>query len=173
MEAAAGDVGYSGGNPGERWVEEWPKRHPRVAGRRPIARPLRPPARRILYRATRLLRAASSSVPRVEAAFSTPSRTLALRVTTKQALLENHVLPFFGDKLLEDITVLDIERFKAAVKAGRKAEKGKTFGRELSAGQINNALTVLRRMLTWAAETGVLRSVPHIKFLRRSRRHPP
>jgi integrase len=91
-------------------------------------------------------------------------------VTTKQAILDNHVLPFFGDKLLEDITVLDIERFKAAVRAGRKATKGKAAGRELSPGQINNALTVLRRMLTWAAETGALSSVPFIKFLKRSRK---
>lgn len=62
---------------------------------------------------------------------------------SKEAILRLHLRPAFGAKPLDAITLLDVERFKAAqLKAGRKPKS------------INNCLTVLHKLLAVAREWG-------------------
>jgi len=76
-------------------------------------------------------------------------------IIQKESILRNHLRPFFGSKLLEEINNLDIEKYKA--------EKTKTG---LANKTINNQLTVLSKCLRIAEEWGVLDRMPKIKKLK-------
>ena len=76
-------------------------------------------------------------------------------VHSKQTILRLHLGPCFGALKLADITVRHIERYKADKLNGGLGPKS-----------INNTLTVLRRMLVLAAEWGVIKDVPKIKWLK-------
>lgn len=76
-------------------------------------------------------------------------------ITNKESILRVHLIPFFGQKILDQITGLDIESFKAKeIKAG------------LSNKSINNFLIVISRCLKIAQEWGVIEKVPRIKLLK-------
>jgi integrase len=74
---------------------------------------------------------------------------------SKRNALDNHLIPWFGKKSLEMISVLDIEEFKA-----EKLKRG------LLPKTINNLLSVLRKSLTDAEEWGLISKVPKVKWLR-------
>lgn len=75
---------------------------------------------------------------------------------TKKTLLERHLLPAFGDARLDRISVAEIERYKAAKLAQKRAPK-----------TVNNHLAVLRRMfhvaIKWRRMSG---PAPEIAFLK-------
>ena len=73
----------------------------------------------------------------------------------KRLILQNHLIPAFGRLLLDAITTLTIEEFKAAkLKAG------------LSPKSVNNFLAVLGKCLRSAEEWGDLDRAPKLKLLR-------
>jgi len=75
--------------------------------------------------------------------------------TNKASILRAHLVPFFGNRRLDQINGLDIENFKAKeIKAG------------LSHKSINNFLIVISRCLKVAQEWGVIEKVPRIKLLK-------
>lgn len=72
----------------------------------------------------------------------------------KEAIFKMHLIPFFGRMRLDQITRLQIEKYKA-----QKLEilKPKT---------INNHLTVLRKTLALAYEDEIIDKIPPVKWLR-------
>lgn len=74
---------------------------------------------------------------------------------SKEYIFRLHLVPVFGKYRLDEISVRDVERFKADL-----------LKDELAPKTINNMLTVLGKMLRYAAEIEVIQSVPRIKFLK-------
>ena len=74
---------------------------------------------------------------------------------SKRNALDGHLVPYFGEKTLPEITALAVEEFKAY-----KLKQG------LSPKSINNILSVLRKSLTSAEEWELLGRMPRIKWLR-------
>jgi len=75
--------------------------------------------------------------------------------SNKESILRAHLVPFFGQKKLDEINGLDIENFKAKeIRAG------------LSNKSINNFLIVMSRCLKVAQEWEVIEKVPRIKLLK-------
>ncbi len=74
---------------------------------------------------------------------------------SKRNALNHHLIPYFSNKKLSEVSVLMIEEFKA-----RKLKDG------LSPKTINNLLSVLRKCLTCAEEWEMLAKVPRITWLR-------
>jgi integrase len=72
-----------------------------------------------------------------------------------ERILRLHVLPFFAGKNLDEISTLDVEKFKAAQL--KKGLKGKT---------INNHLAVLMKMLKTAEEWEYQAQSPSVKWFR-------
>ncbi len=73
----------------------------------------------------------------------------------KKSLLQHHLIPFFGQRSLDEISSSTIEQFKAAK---QKAN--------LSAKTINNLLTVLHSCLESARTVGKIMAVPEIRWLK-------
>lgn len=73
----------------------------------------------------------------------------------KESILRVHLVPAFGRMALDEISVREVEHLKARLLA-----KG------LKPKSVNNALTVLGRLLNYAAEVGVITSAPRVKFLK-------
>ena len=78
---------------------------------------------------------------------------------TKRGLINNHIIPAFGQRRLHDVKVRDVEAFKAAKLLGGFQPKS-----------INNQLGVLRKMLRTAVDWELISVVPVIKPLRT--KHP-
>jgi integrase len=76
-------------------------------------------------------------------------------VETKRSTCKCHLVPFFGAMRLDAIGARDIERFKA-----------KMIGEGYAPKSVNNALTVLRKMLSVAVDWDHLDHVPAVKWLR-------
>lgn len=74
---------------------------------------------------------------------------------TKQSVFNIHLIPAFGRKRLDEITVRDVDRYKS-----EKLSQG------LSPKSINNHLAVLSRCLVIAVEWGELEKTPKIKILK-------
>ena len=72
----------------------------------------------------------------------------------KQSILNRHLLPRFGRRRLDGITVRDIERMKADLMTTHKPRT------------INNIMAVLGKILRYAAEVEELEKVPRFKFLK-------
>jgi len=72
----------------------------------------------------------------------------------KRCILNRHLLPRFGRKPLDQITVRDIERLKADLV---QTHRPKT---------INNILSVLRKLLRYAEELEELEKVPRFRLLK-------
>jgi integrase len=79
---------------------------------------------------------------------------------SKRSILDRHLLPAFGDFVLEAIGPREIAAYKA------KKLKPSDGGKGLTAKTINNHLTVLRKCLVLAKEWGRLAVVPTVGFLR-------
>ncbi len=73
----------------------------------------------------------------------------------KRMYLRAHLLPAFGQRLLDAITTADIAGYTRAMR-----DQG------LAAKTVNNHLTVLRRCLATAVDWGELAAVPRMKFLK-------
>jgi len=73
----------------------------------------------------------------------------------KRRMLANHLQPVFGEQLLADISVQDVEHYKAA-----KVDAG------LAKKTVNNHLITLRKLLRLAQEWGELDKVPAVKEFR-------
>jgi len=81
-------------------------------------------------------------------------------VIAKEVILRRHLIRFFDNCTLDQITTRDIERYKAAK---LKPENG---DKPLTAKSVNNHLTVLRKLLVTAEEWKLICSVPRIRRLR-------
>jgi integrase len=73
----------------------------------------------------------------------------------KESILRVNVTPAFGRLRLDEITVREVEAFKA-----------KLLEKELTPKTINNNLTVLSRLLGYAVEIGILPNKPRVKFIK-------
>jgi integrase len=102
-------------------------------------------------------------------------------VVTKRQILDDHLLPAFGNTPLDAIGPAEIEDFKAAMRkkpSGARARKeaptraallkrkGSGGVKLLSLKSINNVLTVLHKLLALAQEQGVLQHVPRVKLFK-------
>jgi integrase len=74
---------------------------------------------------------------------------------SKAKIMKNHLLPRFGAKFLAEISVLDVEKFKAELVSTNYHNK-----------TVNNCLTVLRTTLKTAVSWDYLLKSPQIKLLR-------
>jgi integrase len=79
----------------------------------------------------------------------------ASTVRSKYNSLRANLVPYFGKKLISQITDFDVEQFKAA-----------QLKRGLSPKSINNELTVLRRCLKSALEWELIARLPRMRELR-------
>jgi integrase len=76
-------------------------------------------------------------------------------IESKRSILRVHLVPELGDVRLDRIGAPEIEVYKA-----KKLKAG------LARKTINNHLTVLRKLLSIAAEWGLLASVPQVKWMK-------
>jgi len=76
-------------------------------------------------------------------------------ILNKESLLRAHLNPFFGEKLLDKISALDIESYKAKKLKDGQASKS-----------VNNHLIALSKCLKVAQEWEVIENVPRIKLLK-------
>ena len=76
-------------------------------------------------------------------------------ILTKRLILRVHLVPYFGRRKLDEISNLDIEKYKA-----------KKIADSLSPKTINNHLAVLRKSLRCALEWNLVRNCPIIKKLK-------
>jgi len=76
-------------------------------------------------------------------------------ISTKIMILRAHLISFFGNMPINQISNQSIEQYKAQKQKEKKANK-----------TINNHLSVLRKMLTTAQDWDLLESVPRIKLLK-------
>jgi integrase len=76
-------------------------------------------------------------------------------VTAKKSTFKHHLLPAFGRHKLDEITLREIEGYKA-----RKLATG------LSPKSVNNHLTILRKLLSVAVDWELLSFVPKVKWLK-------
>ncbi len=74
----------------------------------------------------------------------------------KSYILNRHLIPEFGNKLLGEIDTFSIERFKATRLASGLSHK-----------TVNNLLTVLRRCLQCAQDWGEISVLPRVQWLKR------
>lgn len=74
----------------------------------------------------------------------------------RKCVLLQTILPFFGNKIIDTITLQDIEQFKTKLLKERKV-LNKT---------VNNYLSILRICLKWAVEKEVIKNLPRIKPLK-------
>ncbi|MCA8972836.1 MAG: site-specific integrase [Planctomycetes bacterium] len=96
----------------------------------------------------------------------------------KERDLRLHLVPFFGEIPIDEITRRHIDRFKAHMRKPRgerassrrskhrkeKALTGRRKGGPMSPKTINNTLGTLRTMLRMAADYGLIDRVPRIQF---------
>ena len=76
-------------------------------------------------------------------------------IIQKESVFRNHLNPFFGKKNLDDISNMDIEKYKS--------EK---VGLGLNNKTVNNQLAMLSKFFKVAEEWGVLEKIPKIKKLK-------
>jgi integrase len=76
-------------------------------------------------------------------------------VATKSSYVRNHILPVLGEKQLDCVTALDIERLKADLLNKGYAKK-----------TVANVLGVLGRMFSLAVEWGLIAQAPQVKQIR-------
>lgn len=76
-------------------------------------------------------------------------------IIAKESVLRVHLVPYFGNMDLKEISNLDIEKYKAKKILGK-----------LNAKTINNHLTVLRKGFQCALEWGSIKNFPFIKKLK-------
>ncbi|WP_408890782.1 tyrosine-type recombinase/integrase [Myxococcus faecalis] len=101
-------------------------------------------------------------------------------VVSKRQILDDHLIPFFGEMVLDAIGPAEIEDFKAAMKkkprrlsghsetASKRALRRRKVrtAKLLSLKTINNALAVLSKLLNLAQEQSVLAHAPDVKLFK-------
>src|SRR6218665_3756105 len=99
-------------------------------------------------------------------------------VVSKQQILEDHIIPFFGGMALAAMGPAEIEDFKAAMRkkpsAARARKEAPTQAailkrkdvqpKPLSLKTINNVLTVLSKLMGLAEEQRVIQQAPRVKL---------
>ncbi|WP_224372656.1 site-specific integrase [Hyalangium versicolor] len=94
-------------------------------------------------------------------------------------ILDDHLLPFFGDMALESIGPAEIEDFKAAMRKKRSAARARkeaptpaalrkrvdVLPKPLSLKTINNVLSALSKLLNLAEEQKVIQQAPRVKLI--------
>ena len=99
-------------------------------------------------------------------------------VVTKRQILDDHIVPFFGEMALAKIGPAEIEDFKAAMKRKNSAARARKEAptqaairkrqdvapKPLSLKTVNNVLTVLHKLLTVAEEQGAIKQAPRVKL---------
>jgi integrase len=78
----------------------------------------------------------------------------------KRSILDNHLLPAFGPKLLDAITILDVDGLKAKLLRTEENPQG------LTAKRVNNILHVLSKLMKYAVKAGKLTVAPQIETLK-------
>jgi integrase len=89
---------------------------------------------------------------------SSGNENKASTLATNQSYLENHVLPFFGDMKLKDISGKDIDDFLIELSRKKIGNKGRQ--RYLSASTRNHCLSVLKDILEFATKKRFIPSDP-------------
>nr|BDT33741.1 site-specific integrase [Myxococcus sp. MH1] len=101
-------------------------------------------------------------------------------VVSKRQILDDHLIPFFGEMALDAIGPAEIEDFKAAMKKKPRRLSGHSEApskralrrrkvrtpKPLSLKTINNALAVLSKLLNLAKEQNVLAHTPDVKLFK-------
>ncbi|MDC0712738.1 tyrosine-type recombinase/integrase [Stigmatella sp. ncwal1] len=99
-------------------------------------------------------------------------------VITKQQILKDHILPFFGEMALASIGPAEIEDFKALMRKKKSAararkedptqaailKRAEVEPKPLSFKTINNVLCALSKLLNLAEEQRVIRQAPRVKL---------
>ncbi|MCP3163311.1 tyrosine-type recombinase/integrase [Myxococcus qinghaiensis] len=99
-------------------------------------------------------------------------------VDSKQQILRDHILPFFGTMALASIGPAEIEDFKALMRKKKSAahtwkesaskrairKRQNVEPKPLSLKTINNVLAVLHKLLTLAEEQRAIRQAPRVKL---------
>src|SRR5512140_1175791 len=99
-------------------------------------------------------------------------------VVTKRQLLDDHLLPFFGDMALSAIGPAEIEDFKAVMRKKKSAararkeaptraalrKRGDVEPKPLSLKTINNVLSALSKLLALAEEQRVIPQAPRVRL---------
>lgn len=75
-------------------------------------------------------------------------------VTTKDAMLRNHLLPYLGKRRLDDIRARDVDRLTS------------TLAKKLSPKSVNNVLNLLSNMLGVARDWELIAVVPKVHWLK-------
>jgi len=86
----------------------------------------------------------------------------------KRGMLTHHIVPWFGEKYLDEIGIKDIEEFKAFKLREKRygTKRDGSRGKEMppiSKKRLNNILACLRRLLNTAHEWGLIDTVPKVK----------
>jgi len=76
-------------------------------------------------------------------------------VLSKQSRLDNHLIPKFGRVRIDEIKAREVADFRSDL----------LLKQNLKPGTVNNILTVLKKMLDYAAEMEIIEKVPRIKLL--------
>ncbi|WP_373691542.1 tyrosine-type recombinase/integrase [Hyalangium versicolor] len=99
-------------------------------------------------------------------------------VVSKRQILDDHLLPFFGEMALASIGPAEIEDFKAAMRKKRSAARARkeaptlaairkradVLPKPLSLKTINNVLSALSKLLNLAEEQKVIQQAPRVKL---------
>ena len=83
-------------------------------------------------------------------------------VVSKKSVIANYLTPALGNLRLNEIGVMELDRFKADMLAGKYASKRPT----LSKKTVNNALACLSAMMKYALDAGFLDYTPRIRWLK-------
>lgn len=76
--------------------------------------------------------------------------------TIKRYIVNSNLIPYFGDKYIEDIKTYDIEKYKSHLLQQKK----------LSAKSTNNYMSIISGCLKWAKEMEVISDLPTLKLLK-------
>lgn len=79
--------------------------------------------------------------------------------TSYEQMVRNHLLPYFGERRLDEISMASIRDFVGHLKRYRSKARSR-YGRALSPATINDCLAVLRVLVRDAHERGVIEHLP-------------
>lgn len=76
------------------------------------------------------------------------------------SIFSTHIEPAMGDKIPAELVTLDVERLRSSV--ARK--KHRKTGKPLSAQTVKHVVSLLKRILRWAADNDHIEPAAHLKF---------
>jgi integrase len=74
------------------------------------------------------------------------------QLRSKQLLMKNHILPYFGEMQLEEIITADISKFKHTL-----------MQKNLTGNTINKCISCLKAIFEYAEENGYINRIPNLK----------